>query len=225
MATPCRLYIISPPQIALDHFTPLFERVIATGLVASFQLRLKDTATQDAQFDPSRQQEDILRACDRLLPLAQAADVAFILNDHADLVKKSGADGCHLGQSDMACRQARQLLGDEAVIGVTCHNSRHLAFVAGEDGADYVAFGAFYPSTTKQVSHQAEPDILSWWQEIAEIPCVAIGGITADNAAPLAQAGADFIAVSGTVWNADKNAGKTPEIAIQELASAIGLTS
>jgi len=144
--------------------------------------------------------------------------VAFLINDHADLVKATGADGVHLGQSDMACADARRLLGDDVIIGVTCHNSRHLAFEAGEAGADYVAFGAFHPTPTKQTQYVATPDLLSWWQEIAELPCVAIGGITAENAAPIAQAGADFIAVSNAIWSAPDVAQAT-----RQLAQAIGL--
>lgn len=215
----CRLYVISPPQIELTLFTPVFNRLMATGLVASFQLRLKQP--DQTAVDPKM----IIDSCAALVPIAQRHDVAFILNDHAELVAETGADGCHLGQSDMSCRDARARLGDDAIIGVTCHNSRHLAFEAGEAGADYVAFGAFYPSTTKQVSYKAEPDLLNWWQEIAEIPCVAIGGITPDNAAPLAQAGADFIAVSNAIWEAEKAAEHGAEQAIERLAQAIGLTA
>ena len=131
-------------------------------------------------------------------------DVAFIVNDSISLAKRLGADGVHLGQDDGAVDEARQRLGREAQIGVTCQNSRHLSMEAGEAGADYVAFGAFFPSTTKEVQHQAGTDLLEWWQAIMEIPCVAIGGITPKNCAPLVAAGADFIAVSGAVWNRDE---------------------
>jgi thiamine-phosphate pyrophosphorylase len=131
-------------------------------------------------------------------------DVAFIVNDSIALAKRIGADGVHLGQEDGTVADAREALGRDAQIGVTCHDSRHLAMDAGEAGADYVAFGAFFPTTTKEVSHRAELDTLIWWQQIFEIPCVAIGGITPDNCAPLIEAGADFLAVSGAVWGGDE---------------------
>jgi thiamine-phosphate pyrophosphorylase len=134
------------------------------------------------------------------------ADVAFIVNDSISLAKRLGADGVHLGQGDGDPREARAQLGPAAQIGVTCHDSRHLAMEAGEAGADYVAFGAFYPTTTKTTEHVADPVLLSWWSTVFEIPCVAIGGITPVNAPPLIRAGADFLAVSGAVWGGDEAA-------------------
>jgi thiamine-phosphate pyrophosphorylase len=118
------------------------------------------------------------------------------------LAKRLGADGVHLGQEDGDPRDARALLGPQAQIGVTCHDSRHLAMEAGEAGADYVAFGSFFPTTTKAVKHRPDPSILGWWTTLFEPPCVAIGGITPANAAPLVAAGADFLAVCGAVWGA-----------------------
>jgi thiamine-phosphate pyrophosphorylase len=144
-------------------------------------------------------------------------DTAFIVNDSISLAKRLGADGVHLGQQDASVKEARELLGRDAQIGVTCHDSRHLAMDAGEAGADYVAFGAFYPTTTKEVSHQADPALLGWWSTIFELPCVAIGGITADNAAPLIAAGADFIAVAGAVWN-----NEDPVAAVRRFAPLLG---
>ena len=126
--------------------------------------------------------------------------MAFLINDSAALAKRLGADGVHLGQSDGPVAEARDLLGPNAQIGVTCHDSRHLAMEAGEAGADYVAFGAFFDTTTKATTHRSEPSLLTWWTTLSQLPCVAIGGITAANAAPLVAAGADFIAVSGAVW-------------------------
>ncbi len=187
---PCQLYLISPPAIdAL--FTDQLKAVFESASVAAFQLRLKGAGDEHA----------IARAGEPIQRLCADHDVAFIINDSMALAKRMGADGVHLGQSDGDPREARDLLGRDAQIGVTCHNSRHLAMEAGEAGADYVAFGAFYPTNTKTVDHHAEPDLLEWWSGLFEIPCVAIGGITADNAAPLIKAGADFIAVSGAVWN------------------------
>ncbi len=189
MREPCRLYLITPPVIDLAAFTPALEDALAGGDVACVQLRLKDVA--DAE---------VLRIGAALKPIVQDAGAAFILNDRPDLAAKLDADGVHVGQSDASYAAARAALGKERIVGVTCHNSRHLAMEAAEAGADYVAFGAFYPTDTKQPLHWAEPDILQIWSEIAETPCVAIGGITIENAPPLVRAGADFLAVAAGVW-------------------------
>jgi thiamine-phosphate pyrophosphorylase len=159
------------------------------GDVACIQLRLKDV-----------DDDTVCRTIDVLRPLAQRRDVAFILNDRPDLAFETGCDGVHIGQQDAPYAAARDAVGPDAIVGVTCHDSRHLAMVAGEQGADYVAFGAFYPTTTKEAQFHATPDILSWWSGLMEIPCVAIGGITLENAPPLVAAGADFLAVCGGVW-------------------------
>ena len=189
--TDCRLYLITPPQITdAEIFARQLDAALSAGDVAALQIRLKDVS------------HDHIRAVTRVLtPVAHKHDVAVLMNDHVDLAKELGLDGVHVGQSDMAYKEARRLLGAQAMIGVTCHNSRHLAMEAAEGGADYVAFGAFYPTTTKTVEHMAELETLTIWQESMETPCVAIGGITADNAGDVARAGADFIAVSGAVWN------------------------
>ena len=186
---PCQLYVISPAQIELPAFTDSLKAALDGGPVAAFQLRLKDVGD-----------DEVLRACEALLPVCQAHDVAFILNDRADLAKRAGADGVHLGQGDGSIAEARTLLGAGAQIGRTCHDSRHLAMEAGEQGADYVAFGAFYDTTTKPSHYRPTPDILSWWITLSQLPCVAIGGIFPHNAAPLVEAGADFIAVVRAVW-------------------------
>jgi thiamine-phosphate pyrophosphorylase len=187
----CRLYLITPPALPDPAgFAATLAQALDAGDVAALQIRLKDTPD-----------EAILRAAAAILPVAQSRGVAVLMNDRMDLAKRAGCDGVHLGQQDGDPVAARKLLGAEATIGVTCHASRHLAMEAGEAGADYVAFGAFFPTSTKDVQHQAEPEILEWWSEMFEIPCVAIGGITAANCAPLVQAGADFLAVIGAVWN------------------------
>ena len=139
-------------------------------------------------------------AIDALRPIAQSREVAFLLNDRADLVASTGCDGVHVGQTDTPAREARALIGADRTLGVTCHASRDLAMQAGEDGADYVAFGAFFPTGSKEVIHHADPDLLAWWSELMEPPCCAIGGITAANCASLVSAGADFLAVIGAVW-------------------------
>jgi len=185
---PCQLYLISPPQIDAT-FVDSLRAAFDGGPVAAFQLRLKGL-----------DEHAITRLAEPLQRLCAERDVAFIVNDSIALAKRLGADGVHLGQGDGDPREARQVLGTAAQIGVTCHDSRHLAMEAGEAGADYIAFGAFYPTATKETTHRSDPSILSWWVTLFEIPCVAIGGITADNAAPLVKAGADFIAVSSAVW-------------------------
>jgi thiamine-phosphate pyrophosphorylase len=185
----CQLYLISPPDVG-GNFAARLESALSAGPVAAFQLRMKDASD-----------EAIVAAAERLMPVCVAHDCAFVLNDRADLAKRVGADGVHIGQSDGSIAAARVLLGPSAQIGATCHDSRHLAMEAGEAGADYVAFGAFYPSGTKETVHRPDPEILTWWSTMFELPCVAIGGITAENAAPLVEAGADFLAVSGGVWN------------------------
>jgi thiamine-phosphate pyrophosphorylase len=191
---PCQLYLISPLDMT-GGFVDRLERALDAGPVAAFQFRVKDVD----QHQAARLAEPLLRSCaDR--------GVAFIVNDSIGLAKRLGADGVHLGQGDGDPRQAREVLGLSAQIGVTCHDSRHLAMEAGEAGADYVAFGSFYPTVTKKVGHHPEPVILSWWATMFEMPCVAIGGITPDNAVPLVAAGADFIAVSHAVWGGDEAA-------------------
>lgn len=184
----CRLYLITPPAIT-PAFPDLLARALDAGEVAALQIRLKDL-----------EDDALKRAVDTLRPVAQARGVAVILNDRPDLALALGCDGAHVGQEDTPAVIARKVLG-ELTLGVTCHASRDLAMDAGDAGADYVAFGAFFPTDTKQGVTQADPEILSWWSELMELPCVAIGGITAANCAPLVQAGADFLAVMGAVWN------------------------
>ena len=190
----CQLYLISPPAIDAA-FAERLTRAITACPVAAFQLRLKgiDDHAIAALAEP------LQRVC-------ADNDVAFIVNDSIGLAKRLGADGVHLGQSDGDPREARSILGKDAQIGVTCHDSRHLAMEAGEAGVDYVAFGAFYPTTTKPSEYRPDPAILTWWQTLFGTPCVAIGGITAENARPLVEAGADFIAVSRAVWANDEAA-------------------
>ena len=190
MTADCRLYLITPPRLDdLAAFGRLLAQTLDAGDVAALQIRLKDQPDQV-----------IAAAVDALSPIAQARGVAVILNDRPDLAAKLGCDGVHVGQSDTPLKDARRIMGPDAMIGVTCHDSRHLAMEAAEGGADYVAFGAFFPTTTKEAPTEAEPEILTIWQQFMETPCVAIGGINADNAAGLAKAGADFLAVSAGVW-------------------------
>lgn len=184
----CRLYLITPPRLPAD-FPETLAAALDAGDVACLQLRLKDAAP-----------DDVKRAIDALMPVAQSRDVAFLLNDDALLAAKLGCDGAHIGQQDGDHAAARMAL-DGRILGITCHASRHLAMRAGEMGSDYVAFGAFFPTNTKDTVHTATSGLLEWWSEMMEIPCIAIGGITAANCAPLVRAGADFLAVVGAVWN------------------------
>ena len=190
----CQLYLISPLDVG-GAFPERLRRALAAGPAAAFQFRVKGMTEHEA----ARLAEPLQRIC-------ADADCAFIVNDSIALAKRLGADGVHLGQQDGEVREARERLGREAQIGVTCHASRHLAMEAGEAGADYVAFGAFYPSPTKPSEHRPEPELLSWWSALFELPCVAIGGVTPDNCAPLVAAGADFLAVSHAVWGGDEAA-------------------
>jgi thiamine-phosphate pyrophosphorylase len=185
-----RLYLITPPALDPDRFAPDLEAALAGGDVAAVQLRLKDV-----------DDTAIRHAAARLQPIAQERGVAFIMNDRPDLALELDCDGVHVGEEDMPYAEARRLLGSERIIGVTCGASRHRALVAAEAGADYVAFGAFFPSGTKAAKHHAEPELLRAWSETTIVPCVAIGGITPQNCAPLVEAGADFLAVIGAVWS------------------------
>ena len=202
---PCQLYLISPQDVG-GNFADRLKAALATGSVAAFQLRVKGV-----------DQHELARLAEPLQRICADADVAFIVNDSIALAKRLGADGVHLGQGDGDIREARALLGPSAQIGKTCHDSRHFAMDAGEAGADYVAFGAFYPTTTKPSDYRPDPSILSWWSTLFEIPCVAIGGITPDNAKPLVDAGADFLAVCQAVWGKDD-----PAVAVSAFADILG---
>jgi thiamine-phosphate pyrophosphorylase len=188
---PARLYLISPQEVG-GSFGDRLRAALEPDLAAAFQMRVKDV-----------DEHVLARLAEPLQRICADANVAFIVNDSIALAKRIGADGVHLGQSDGDIREARALLGPSAQIGRTCHDSRHLAMEAGEAGADYVAFGAFYPTTTKPSDYRPQPSILSWWSTLLEIPCVAIGGITAQNAKPLVESGADFLAVCQAVWSKD----------------------
>ena len=193
----CRLYLITPPKIGhFAAFKEQLETALAAGDVACLQVRFKDA-----------DDEDVLAATRAIIPLCHEHDVAVLMNDRPDLARKSGCDGVHIGQEDTPYKEARAVLGADATIGVTCHNSRHLAMVAAEAGADYVAFGSFFPSPTKSQASPADLEILSVWSEIATVPSVAIGGLTVDNCRTVVEAGADFLAVSAGVWNHPEGSG------------------
>ncbi|MCA3270936.1 MAG: thiamine phosphate synthase [Roseomonas sp.] len=208
--TPCRLYLITPQRLDPLAFRDSLAAALDAGDVACLQLRLKDAS-----------EDTIARTTEILMPIAAARDVAFLLNDNAALAARLGCDGAHLGQTDGNHAEARRLL-EGRILGITCHASRHLAMEAGELGADYVAFGAFFPTETKETTHRASPEILAWWHEMFEIPSVAIGGITSANCAPLVQAGADFLAVVGAVWNHPEGPAKGVRAMNAAIAEASG---
>jgi thiamine-phosphate pyrophosphorylase len=186
----CRLYLITPPRIEPKAFAETLKHALDGGDVASLQLRLKDLSDNE-----------ILRAGEALMRVAQRAGVAFILNDRPDLAAQLGADGVHVGQEDASYAEARAAMGRDRIVGVTCHDSRHLAIEAADAGADYVAFGAFFPTQTKEPKTRTDPELLQWWSQTMVVPCVAIGGITVDNCKVLIDAGADFLAVAAGVWD------------------------
>ena len=197
---PTQLYLISPLDVG-GAFPERLARALEAGKghVTAFQFRVKG-------FQGTAGQHEAAALAAPLQEICAAHDVAFIVNDDIALAKRLKADGVHLGQEDGTVAEARDALGTQAQIGVTCHASRHFAMEAGEAGADYVAFGAFYPSTTKDKgdAERPTPEILEWWSQIFELPAVAIGGITPENCGPLIAAGADFLAVSGAIWNGDE---------------------
>lgn len=188
--TPCRLYLVTPPRVDPSSFGDTLAAALDAGDVACLQIRLKDIPD-----------DEIRRATETILPIAQARDVAVLMNDRPDLAAELGCDGVHVGQEDSPYDEARRLVGRDGIVGVTCHDSRDLAIEAAEKGADYVAFGAFFPTATKNPKASAEPDILQWWSRLTTVPCVAIGGITVENCGALIDAGADFLAVVGGVWS------------------------
>lgn len=207
MTALCRLYLLTPPRLPnLEAFQGELEEALRGGDVAALQIRLKGAA-----------EDEIERTVEALRPLAESFGVALILNDRPDLAARFNCDGVHVGQEDAPYAEARRLLGRERIVGVTCHASRHLAMEAAEAGADYVAFGAFFDTATKDASTRAEPEILSIWQETMTTPCVAIGGVTVETAAALAQAGADFVAVSSGVWTFDRG----PRAAVAAFVDAL----
>ena len=189
-APSCRLYLITPPVIAdLDAFARALESALEAGDVACLQIRLKNVS-----------ENQVREAVAKLMPVCHAHDVAVILNDNPALAAALGCDGVHVGPDDPPYAEARRIMGANATVGVTARDSRHLAMDLAEQGADYVAFGAFFPSSTKDAATRADLETLEIWSETTNVPCVAVGGITADNCDSLVAAGADFLAVSSGVW-------------------------
>lgn len=191
----CQLYLITPSTLDAQAFRPLLIEALQAGNVACVQLRLKQPDGSPAPRDVVRETATVL------MPEVQNRDVAFLINDDPELAKELGADGVHVGQDDMSVKDARAIVGSDAIVGATCHDSRHLAMDAAGDGADYVAFGAFFPTSTKAAKTRPDPEILEIWSSVTNVPCVAIGGITLDNCDVVIDAGADFIAVVSAIWD------------------------
>ena len=206
MRDPCRLYLITPPEIDLDSFAPKLEAALDAGDVACLQLRLKEA-----------DDDTVRRAGERLLPICQAREVPLLINDRPDLAAKIGAAGAHVGAEDASYAEARERLGADGMVGVSCYDSRHRAMEAAASGADYVAFGAFFPTETKSPRAKADLHLLKWWSSLMVVPCVAIGGITAENCGPLVENGADFLAVIGGVWSHPDG----PEAGVRAINGAI----
>lgn len=203
--TDCQIYLITPPLIPdLASFAKSLEAALSAAPVACLQIRLKDA-----------EDSTVIQAAEIIRPLCQKYETALIINDKPDLARTCDADGAHIGQDDMDYFSSRMLLGEDAIIGVTCHNSKELAFQAAHAGANYVAFGAFFETSTKEPKAHAELEILEWWNSTVEIPCVAIGGINPSNAESVIAAGADFIAVSSGVWDHPEGPGKAVELLSQ----------
>ena len=208
MTDPCRLYLITPPALEPASFADTLAAALDGGDVACVQLRLKDTGP-----------DDFKRATNALMPVCHAREVAFLINDHPEIAAETGADGVHIGADDTPYADARRIVGPDAIVGVSCYDSRHDAMVAAEDGADYVAFGAFFPTETKVPRSRPDTDILAWWHEMMIVPSVAIGGITPENCGPLVAAGADFLAVVSAVWQHDAGPGAAVRAFNEAIAS------
>ncbi len=184
----CRLYLISPPAIDLDVFARELTAALGAGDVACFQLRL-----------PGADDPALERAIATLAPIAQARDVAFLVDGRPDLALKHGCDGVHVAFDD-GLQALRKKLGPDMILGVGCGSSSHAAMEAGEAGADYVSFGPFFDSANAAAEERPEIDMLRNWALTMTVPAVAIGGVTVENCADLVRAGADFLAVLGGVW-------------------------
>ncbi len=206
MRDPCRLYLITPPEIELVSFAPALEAALDAGDIACLQLRLKEA-----------DDDTVRRAGERLLPICEAREVPLLINDRPDLAARIGAAGAHVGAEDASYAEARERLGADGMVGVSCYDSRHRAMEAAASGADYVAFGAFFPTETKTPRAKADLHLLKWWSTLMVVPCVAIGGITAENCGPLVENGADFLAVIGGVWSHPDG----PEAGVRAINGAI----
>ena len=196
------IYLISPPKIDIKNFFYELEDVFKTKKISFFQLRLKKTP-----------KKKILYIGKKVVGLCKKYDVKFIINDDPYLAKQINSDGCHIGQKDMCIHKVRKIL-DNKIVGITCHNSKKLIKKAISDKADYIAIGAFFSSKTKKVKFKADIKLLKYAKKITKIPIIVIGGIKLNNYKKLLLNKANFLAISGYVWNSKKY---KPIEAIQEL--------
>lgn len=203
MSDKCKLYLISPPYFELEQFKESLIEAFSGGEISVFQLRMK-SKSEDGYFTSEPDWEEVEKVARELMPICHDNNCVFILNDNPELAKKIGADGVHIGSEDVSVKSAREIMGEGKYIGASCYGSKDLAYNAAEQGADYVAFGAFYDTQTKKPKGRPQPELLEFWSRYTTMPCVAIGGIKVNNAEPIISAGADFIAVVTGVWNYDQ---------------------
>ena len=184
------IYLISPPQIKGNKFYQDLNKVFKTNKVKYFQLRLKKIPYNS-----------LIKISKKIKKIAKNNNVKFLINDKPVIAKKINADGCHIGQKDMNITNSRKILGKNKIIGVTCHNSKKLAIKAKKYGANYIAFGAFFKSSTKKTAFKANLELLRWARKKISMPIVAIGGINNSNYKKVLLSGANLIACSNYVWN------------------------
>ena len=183
------IYLISPQKIRGTKFFKDLDNVLKNNKIKYFQLRLKKISTLN-----------LLKISKKIKKITKKNRVKLLINDNPILAKKINADGCHIGQKDMDFISCRKILGKNKIIGITCHNSKKLALQAKKYGANYVAFGAFFKSSTKKTALKANLEILRWARKKINMPVVAIGGINNSNYKKVLSNGANFIACSNYVW-------------------------
>jgi len=187
------IYLISPQEIRGARFYNELDQVLKTNKVKYFQLRLKKISSLN-----------LIKISRKIKKITRKNNVKFLINDKPTVARTVGADGCHIGQKDMNLMSCRKILGKNKIIGVTCHNSKKLALKAKKNGANYIAFGSFFKSSTKESPFRANLAILRWAKKKINMPTVAIGGINSSNYKKILSSGASFIACSSYIWNNKK---------------------
>jgi len=187
------IYLISPQKIRGARFYNELDQVLKTNKVKYFQLRLKKISSLN-----------LIKISRKIKKITRKNNVKFLINDKPTVARTVGADGCHIGQKDMNLMSCRKILGKNKIIGVTCHNSKKLALKAKKNGANYIAFGSFFKSSTKKSAFKANLAILRWAKKKINMPIVAIGGINNSNYKKILSNGANFIACSSYIWNNKK---------------------
>ena len=187
------IYLISPQKIKGNKFYNKLDQVLKTNKVKYFQLRLKKISNLN-----------LIKISKKIKKITRKNNVKFLINDKPSVAKTVDANGCHIGQKDMNFTISRKILGKNKIIGVTCHNSKKLALKAKRYGANYIAFGSFFKSSTKKTAYKANLAILRWAEKKISMPVVAIGGINSSNYKKILASGANFIACSNYIWNNKK---------------------